>query len=71
MPTDQNWVAEQAMRSLAPFQQKEVIYAEMGGSMILTRAGWKEAKLGWVFKSTYCAPRTRDTRALARKSWAG
>jgi len=27
----------------------EVVYASMGGSMILTQAGWKEVKLGRVF----------------------
>ena len=61
-------IAEQAMRSLAPVQQKEVIYAEMDGSMIQTRAGWKEVKLGRVFKSTDCAPGVEKDRGVITSS---
>ena len=39
-------IGEQAERSLPPVQQQEVVYAEIDGSMIQTREGWKEVKLG-------------------------
>lgn len=61
-------LAEQAERSLAPPQQKEVVYAEMDGSMILSREGWKEVKLGRVFKSSDCAPGGRKPRSV--EDWA-
>ena len=47
-------MSDQAERSLGPLQQQEVLYAEADGSMILTRQGWKEVKLGRVFKSSDC-----------------
>jgi hypothetical protein len=47
-------IAEQAKRSLPPVKQQETVYAEIDGSMILTKEGWKEVKLGRVFKSSDC-----------------
>jgi hypothetical protein len=47
-------ITEQSIRSLPPIQQDETVYAEIDGSMILTREGWKEVKLGRVFKSSDC-----------------
>lgn len=42
-------------RLLAPVKRDEVLYAQADGSMILTRDdGWKEVKLGRIFKSTHC-----------------
>lgn len=42
-------------RTLAPLQSTEVLYAELDGSMLLTRDdGWKEVKVGRVFKSGDC-----------------
>jgi len=49
-------MGDQSERSLPPLQEGEVIYAEADGSMILTRDGWKEVKLGRVFKSSDCLP---------------
>lgn len=46
---------EQSQRTLGPVQEEEVVYAEIDSSMILTRDGWKEVKLGRVFKSSDCA----------------
>ena len=45
-------ITEQSERSLPPVQQDETVYAEIDGSMILTREGWKEVKLGRMFKSS-------------------
>ncbi|WP_339698429.1 hypothetical protein [Algoriphagus aquimarinus] len=61
-------IAEQSNRSLAPVQQKEVVYAEMDGNMILTRAGWKEVKLGRVFKSSDCASGGEQNRGMITAS---
>ena len=42
-------------RTLSPLKNKEVLYAELDGSMLQTRYdGWKEVKLGRVFKSGDC-----------------
>ena len=39
-----------ATRTLPPLKSKEVLYAEVDGSMIFTRDdGWKEVKVGRVF----------------------
>ncbi len=51
-------IDEQAERSLAPIQQQEVVYGEIDGSMIQTVEGWKEVKLGRVFKSSGCVTST-------------
>ena len=40
---------------LAPVKKDEVLYAEVDGSMILTREeGWSEVKVGRIFKSSDC-----------------
>ena len=42
-------------RILPPVQREEVLYAMADGSMIFTRDdGWKEVKLGRIFKSSDC-----------------
>ncbi|SEO65428.1 UPF0236 family protein [Mucilaginibacter sp. OK283] len=61
-------IDEQAERSLAPVGQDEVVYAEIDGSMILTREGWKEVKLGRVFKSSDCATTGEKDRGLILES---
>ncbi len=43
------------VRTLTPLKQKEVLYVQADGSMLLTRKdGWKEVKLGRFFKSGDC-----------------
>ena len=40
---------------LTPLKKEEVLYVEADGSMLLTRKeGWKEVKLGRIFKSSDC-----------------
>lgn len=42
-------------RTLPPLGPTEVLYAEVDGSMLFTRdAGWKEVKVGRIFKSSDC-----------------
>lgn len=42
-------------RSRPPLQKEETLYVEADGSMILTREqGWKEVKVGRMFKSSDC-----------------
>lgn len=42
-------------RTQPPLKAEEVLYAEMDGSMIFTRdEGWKEVKVGRLFKSSDC-----------------
>ena len=44
-----------AERTLAPLKQDELLYAQVDGSMVLTRQeGWKEVKVGRLFKSSDC-----------------
>jgi len=44
-----------AQRTLTPLKQEEVLYAQVDGSMVLTREeGWKEVKVGRFFKSSDC-----------------
>ncbi len=57
-------IDEQAERSLAPIQQQEVVYGEIDGSMIQTVEGWKEVKLGRVFKSSGCVTSTEKERGM-------
>ena len=46
---------EAGERTLSPVKGTEVLYAEADGGMILTRKdGWKEVKVGRVFKSADC-----------------
>ena len=41
--------------SLTPLKKEEILYIEADGSMILTREqGWKEVKLGRIFKASNC-----------------
>lgn len=48
-------VTAQADRSLPPPIAEEVVYAEVDGGMVLTReGGWKEVKVGRIFKSKDC-----------------
>ena len=42
-------------RTQPPLQAKEMLYVEADASMVLTRGqGWKEVKVGRIFKSTDC-----------------
>ncbi len=42
-------------RTMSPLKQEETLYAEVDGSMIFTREeGWKEVKVGRIFKSGDC-----------------
>src|SRR5215210_2382913 len=42
-------------RTMTPVKQEETLYAELDGSMIFTREeGWKEGKVGRIFKSGDC-----------------
>lgn len=42
-------------KTVPPLKQDEVVYVQADGSMILTREeGWKEVKVGRVFKSSDC-----------------
>lgn len=44
-----------ADRTLTPLKKDEVLYAQVDGSMVLTREdGWKEVKVGRLFKSSDC-----------------
>ena len=44
-----------AARTLTPLKEDEILYAQADGSMLLTRQqGWKEVKVGRIFKSSDC-----------------
>ena len=46
-------------------KEKEYLYVESDGSMLLTRtSGWKEVKLGRIFKSTAIYPQSTDRQWL-------
>lgn len=51
-------------RTLTPLKEKEVLYAQVDGSMVLTREeGWKEVKVGRIFKSSDCI------HAVSKQGW--
>ena len=53
-----------AQRTLTPLKPDEVLYSQADGSMILTRKeGWKEVKVGRIFKSSDCI------HADSKKGW--
>lgn len=59
-----------ATRILAPLKPKEVLYAEVDGSMIFTRdEGWKEVKVGRVFKSFDCIDPNGDQRWIRHSQY--
>ena len=48
-------------RTLAPLKPNEVLYGQMDGSMLFTRdGGWKEVKVGRIFKSSDCIALTKN-----------
>lgn len=48
-------VTVNAELTLTPLKPSEVLYSEVDGSMLLTREeGWKEVKVGRIFKSSDC-----------------
>lgn len=50
-----------ATRTLSPLKPEEVLYAELDGSMLFTRMdGWKEVKVGRIFKSGDCIAPNED-----------
>jgi len=51
-------------RTLAPLKPDEVLHAQTDGSMLFTRdGGWKEVKVGRIFKSSDCiAPNDKQCR---------
>lgn len=53
-----------AGRTLSPLKPDEVLYAQADGSMLLTREeGWKEVKVGRIFKSSDCI------HAVSKQGW--
>ena len=53
-----------AERTLTPLKPDEVLYSQADGSMVLTREeGWKEVKVGRIFKSSDCI------HAASKQGW--
>lgn len=56
-------------KTLPPIKQDEVLYAEVDGSMILTREEeWKEVKVGRLFSSSACVKGTSQEPGWIRQS---
>lgn len=56
-------------KALAPVKPTEVLYAEVDGSMILTREEkWKEVKVGRLFTSSACVKGTNQQPGWIRQS---
>ena len=56
-------------KTLPPIKQQEVLYAEVDGSMILTREEkWKEVKVGRLFNSSSCVKGTSQEPGWIRQS---
>lgn len=62
-------LADQSKRVLAPPVKQEAVYAMVDGSMILTRGGWKETKLGRVFKSGDCIKDGSDKGSVLQSQY--
>jgi len=60
---------DQSKRTLAPPIKQEAVYAMVDGSMILTRMGWKETKLGRVFKSGDCMKDGSDKGSILQSQY--
>ncbi|MDR2543521.1 MAG: UPF0236 family protein [Treponema sp.] len=63
-----------AERTLPPLSNKEVLYVEMDGSMILTRKNeepWKEVKLGRLFRDADCLNPNTDTSYMLNSQYVG
>lgn len=60
---------DQSNRTLALPVKKEVVYAMVDGSMILTRQGWKETKLGRVFKANDCVKDGSDMGSILQSQY--
>lgn len=59
----------QAKRCMPGAVREEVVYAQVDGGMLLTRdQGWKEAKLGRIFKSKDCLKGDEDSRGYIHQS---
>lgn len=59
----------QAIRSMPEALAEEVVYAQVDGGMVLTRdQGWKETKLGRVFKSKDCLKSDESCRGYIHQS---
>lgn len=74
-----NFVSEQLedildpeQRILPPIEKTDVLYVEMDGSMVQTREeGWKEAKLGRIFKGSDCLNPNSKSSYLANSHYVG
>jgi hypothetical protein len=60
---------DQSKRTLPPPVKQETVYAMVDGSMILTRKGWKETKLGRVFKSNDCIKDGSDRGSILQSQY--
>ena len=59
-------------RLLPPVSDREVLYAELDGSMISTRDdGWKEVKLGRIFKSSDCLNPNSNSSMITASQYVG
>ena len=59
------WLEEDDLREKMRTKEAEVVYAQMDGSMVLTREdSWKEIKLGRVFKSSNILEETDNRKCL-------
>src|ERR1035437_3395911 len=63
-------VSAQSERSLPPPIATELVYAEMDGGMVLTReGGWKETKVGRVFKSKDCVQESTNRGCILQSQY--
>ena len=59
-------------RLLPPVSNQDVLYVELDGSMISTREeGWKEVKLGRMFKSSDCLNPNSNSSMIAASQYVG
>ena len=61
---------DQTERLLSPIEKSDVLYAEMDGSMVCTREdGWKEVKLGRLFKGSDCLNPNSEHACLSQSQY--
>ncbi|MDR0365105.1 MAG: hypothetical protein LBH92_08855 [Bacteroidales bacterium] len=73
-----DWLSEELQeaelneRLLPPVSKEEALYAEVDGSMISAREnGWKEIKLGRLFKSSDCLNPNNASSCLTASQYVG
>ncbi len=66
------WIDEQDRYDIEQIENKDRVYCQVDGSNLLTRRpGWKEVKLGRVFKQSSILPESADRQWIRKSEYVG